>query len=85
MFSRTPSQPIGKNFSDDLINSTHKTNKPEILKINTPIFIQDASNEHGIKASFKLTTSMKVMDPHNACPDHFPSSLKESHRKTIRT
>jgi len=69
-----------KDFDNDLINSTHKTNRPEVLKINSPIFLHDESNKHGIKASFKLTTSMKVMKhPHNVCLDHISASLEESH------
>jgi hypothetical protein len=57
-----------------------------ILKINSLGFLWNESNECGIKAFFKLSTSMKVMEqPHDVYLNHISASLEESRRKTIKT
>jgi hypothetical protein len=70
-----PSQPIGKDFGNVLINSTHKTNMPKVFEINSPRFLWDKSNER--VALRQDQTYYK----HESHLDHITTSLEESHRK----
>jgi hypothetical protein len=55
---------------------SQRTKRPKDLKINSPRFIRFESNEHGIKPSFKLKISVKVMEhPQNVYVDHIPKNF----------
>lgn len=57
-FLHNPSRPIGMDFGNNLMNYSHKTNRPKVLKINSPGFLQNESNEGGIKTSNPPTDSI---------------------------
>jgi hypothetical protein len=61
-----PSQSIRENVSNDLANSTYKTDRPKIFKIQSPKLLRNLRNKSSIKAFKKLAMSMKVLEnPHD--------------------
>jgi hypothetical protein len=79
-------QSVSQNFSSNLLDSSHKAYGPEILERDSTRNLWNKRNKRNIQTLLKHFSSMKVRKYlHNVQVQNLPTSLEESHSKTIRT